>query len=53
MSGWRIEKYVRVDAQGRIVIPKQVREQFDLAEGSQLKFIATSDDNQEMILKKV
>jgi len=52
MSEWRIEEYVTVDKQGRIVIPKQAREKFELTEGSKLKVTATSDDEEVMTLRK-
>lgn len=52
MEEWRVEKYVTVDRQGRIVIPKQVREKLKLTEGLQLKLIATSDGEKVLTLRK-
>jgi len=52
MEEWRVEKYVTVDRQGRIVIPKQAREKLELTEGSQLKLIATSDGEKVLTLRK-
>jgi len=52
MEEWRIEKYVTIDKQGRIVIPKQAREKLELTEGSKLKFVAISDGEEVMTLRK-
>lgn len=52
MSEWRIESYLTIDKQGRVVIPKEVREKLGLAEGSRLKFIARSNDDKVMTLRK-
>lgn len=40
----KMAKVVVVDAEGRVVIPKEVRERLGLAEGSRLLLVELSDD---------
>ena len=52
MGEWRTELYLTVDKQGRIVIPKGTREKLGITPGSKLKFVATSDGEEVMTLRK-